>query len=799
MTLFDDDRKYILSAITRLIQLAHSGYYSEADVLISSIYKKIGSTSSEWAMQQQQLLRKIESQYGLKPTCDAGSDLIITKELPIDEFVENVKPGISLVTCCMNRSENLLKALASWLKCPEIDQIVIVDWGSKASVRDEISAAGFNDPRILVARVNNQPRWILSYAFNVGFRIVGFDKILKTDADIVINPTFFAENTLRAGTFLSGDWRTAEKGQEHINGFFFVRRADLLSIKGFNEYITTYGWDDDDIYFRLEQHGFNRVRINANGIYHIPHADAQRLGDDRPPKNALEELRQDPGAKIMGNRFLASAMPLWNTDRIFVPFVIKSGGHGYLEIEQSGESYHQVSSHIRADADYYGLVAALSWTTELTVYAIPKELLYALLMARSSRSDITRADVRLVASGELSTISWHRRLLILGFEDEVSAVEQRRVVQELVEQSRQNSFTLLVQPSIFEALDMNQASGEIRNILPLPKNFHTYQLPEQEAKALNNLAQAFANSPVLVIKLNSREAIEVSSAQAAFDKALLSRLYIHVQHGLGNRLRALASAMAMAKQTNRELILIWKPDHHCDCSIYDLFKYEGKVIADTEALDLNRMDSFNYMEIEPGSCKDGYIALEPAKDVYIKSAYALNNEHTDWEKENEILRSLVLSDQVEELINSIDVSGRIGVHIRMEGSKGTDHNTYDSPDNWLAESHEQLNLWRAKSHYSNFMNRIDAMIEQRRDLKLFLAADMAETYAVFSQKYGDRLVYLPRDAFDRSRNQLRFALADAILLSRCNYLLGSTWSSFTELARRLSTTIKTVEMSGTDF
>jgi hypothetical protein len=73
----------------------------------------------------------------------------------------------------------MLKAIPSWLECPEVSQIIIVDWSSNIPVRDEIVAAGFDDERILVARVNDQPRWILSYAFNFGFRIAAYDKILK--------------------------------------------------------------------------------------------------------------------------------------------------------------------------------------------------------------------------------------------------------------------------------------------------------------------------------------------------------------------------------------------------------------------------------------------------------------------------------------------------------------------------------------------------------------------------------------------------------------------------------------------
>jgi len=69
----------------------------------------------------------------------------------------------------------------------------------------------------------------------------------------------------------------------------------------------------------------------------------------------------------------------------------------------------------------------------------------------------------------------------------------------------------------------------------------------------------------------------------------------------------------------------------------------------------------------------------------------------------------------------------------------------------------------------------------------------------FLSAYNGRVAWLERSVYDRSAEQLRFSLADAILLSRAPLLLGSTWSSFSELARRLSPRGIKVEMSGNDF
>jgi hypothetical protein len=743
------------------------------------------------------MLEKIQAQYGLTLSGHAASWEGDCIGRPIDDFPGEIKQGISLVTCCMNRSENLLKALPSWIQCPEINQIIIVDWSSKTSVSDEITAAGFTDSRILVARVNNQSRWILSYAFNFGFRIANYDKILKTDADIIIRSKFFETNELRHGTFLSGDWRTAEKGQEHINGFFFIRRADLHSIKGFNEYITTYGWDDDDIYFRLEQYGLNRVRIKTDGVYHMPHRDTQRVGDSQTPQNALEELRLDTGAKIMGNRFLAGAMPMWNADRTFVHFTIKSCSDGYLEAEQSSASYHQVPPHIRADVDYYGMVTALGWTTELTVYEVSKVRLYALLIARKRRADITRADVRLAATRPGTVIDWHRKLLVLDFSDDMPEVQQIQLLTHLLDQAKACAATILVSPEVCNQI-ANGDTASVKHILPMPEGFYIHQLTVGEVNSLGNLKQAFAASPVLTVRMTKNDVAAIVRNTQTNHKHR-DRLYVHVQHGLGNRLRAMASGMAIAKATDRELIVIWTPDHHCDCHLSDLIEYDRAVLTEIDASELAQAEKYTYMEIEPDACKDAPIPLKKGSDLYIRTAYVINNEHSNWQSENVVLQSLRPVKAVMDLVNSVEAAARLGVHVRMEGAAGTDHNSYDSPDNWLPTSHQQLNQWRGKSHYKRFMARIDQLVSAQPGLKVFVAADTSETYQVFHERYGERVSYLSRETFDRSSQQLRYALADAILLSRCSYMLGSTWSSFSELAQRLSVTIQKTEMSGIDF
>ena len=183
------------------------------------------------------------------------------------------------------------------------------------------------------------------------------------------------------------------------------------------------------------------------------------------------------------------------------------------------------------------------------------------------------------------------------------------------------------------------------------------------------------------------------------------RIYADVQHGLGNRLRALASAAVIAEKTNRELVVVWQPDHHCECRIDDLFHYEAEVIEQAFVDDAVRqgMTVFNYMEIEPGAQKDAPIVIAPQKDIYVRSAYVLNSPLTDWNAECQFLRSLNPVVEVQELVQSVRSPNDVSAHVRMSGGKDYEHLTYEAPDNWSAKSHAEIEFWRRKSHFSRFM------------------------------------------------------------------------------------------------
>lgn len=206
------------------------------------------------------------------------------------------------------------------------------------------------------------------------------------------------------------------------------------------------------------------------------------------------------------------------------------------------------------------------------------------------------------------------------------------------------------------------------------------------------------------------------------------------------------------------------------------------------------------MEVEAGAEKDALIDVDSTASLYARAAYVLNSPLSNWDSENAFLQSLRPMEAVRDMVASVHHPNDVSAHVRMAGGKDYEHLAYEqSEGNWTDEGHQAIAHWREKSHFNHFFKRLDTLTAEGRAERIFVAADLPETYAEFKAIYGDRVAMLEREVYDRSAAQLRYALADALLLGSSPLLLGSSWSSFSELAIRLSPQKMTSEMSGKDF
>ena len=621
--------------------------------------------------------------------------------------------GVSLVTSCRNRNDNLFLALPSWLECPEVSEVVIVDWSSTERVSAGLTANDLHDPRIKVLRVEDEPRWILSYAFNLGFRSALFDKILKVDADIVVDPEFFQKNVLKRQNFIAGNWRSASQGQAFVNGFFYAWTDDILGRGGFNEYITTYGWDDEELYARLMSYGTRRTDVAPDTIYHLPHDDTARV--EQQPKTskkvAADTLSNDTTFLIRRNRMIANLMPEWNPSSPSVHFETQPVADREVDFRRIDRSVNRVPTAIQEEAFYSAARELLAWKLGDECYG-------------------------------------------LGLDR----------VKELIENFKWDDLTLDL---------VKGASGGTATEREAPSE-HAGPPSHHEAVAI----------PLPLIGRRRQD-----------------KIFVDAQHGLGNRLRAIGSAAAIAASSDRELIVVWEPDQHCQCRLTDLFNYSGALIhkAFLQEAERSGMQVYNYMETEEGAIKSASIELQGKTDIYLRSAYVFNHSSSDWTAENEFIRRLAPTEQVLELTRRISQPFDLSVHVRMQGGPGYEHLPWEAAENWSAEGHQAVAEWRARSHYTRFFRRIEQLVEQGEVSSIFVATDLISTYDEFQKAFGKRVQFLEREVDDRSEIQLKYALADAILLSKAPKMLGSNWSSFSELAMRLANSPSAVEMSGVDF
>lgn len=201
---------------------------------------------------------------------------------------------ISIICGVKNRTNALSVSLASWLLCERVSEIIIVDWSSDIPIHTNIT----RDHRVKVIRVEGQEYFNLSACYNLAASFVTNDFLLKMDCDYVINPYYdFFENLPDENTFITGHWSlNPSPFFLYLNGLVFTLTKHFKEIKGYNENLVDYGYDDDDLYNRLNSIGLNRklITLDKTKIFHIPHPDSKRTENykNKNTKNSHSANRQ---------------------------------------------------------------------------------------------------------------------------------------------------------------------------------------------------------------------------------------------------------------------------------------------------------------------------------------------------------------------------------------------------------------------------------------------------------------------------------------------------------------------------
>ncbi|KAJ3342720.1 hypothetical protein HDU93_001292 [Gonapodya sp. JEL0774] len=691
---------------------------------------------------------------------------------------------LTIVAACQNRPDHLRTSLGSWIRTTKpVGQIVIVDWSSEPGMRpvvEEVLAEWRNEnpqtnhsvgeafkqcaqrtnvilveaSRIVNAEVADGQRlpWILSWANNLALYVATMpllslselaqgaiisttdaprapleeSVILKLDCDVTVRADIFEtlsaleknqsykaspdSHILPPFSFVSGNWRTAVTENDfHINGDFAARAADLHAVRGYDERIQTYGWDDSNLYERLKvlrsndkRNGTRQLDFPAGSITHIQHTDYMRVsgqGGRRKITNVeFETLR---------NSLLSAAVPQW-------PGNI-TGSKFKLRTERVGSDYCKSNT------------CFVLQTLQAELVSHPPSL-------KDSVSEEQKRSIDLTAYGTtLRKYGFHLPLSYLDL------------------------------PSPYLASLLRTFTIATEGIIPL---------------------NALASSPPRVAGI----------------------LTIEVRHGLSNRLRALASAVSVAKAVGWHLRIVWVPDAHCGARFDELFEVGDLDVWNdsVDPLERNATQSFthwySYMDSDGGvrSRIDTTTGMDPSvrplaksqiyhvQHVHIRSAYLLN--HTAGANFKEItgfLHSLVPVGPIREMIEQVKTElgngPYVGMHIRalkpFDEFKGLLEEDY-SEDNWRKLTEARL----ATSDVDSF-----AALLSNTSLPVFVTSDSPTAISQLAARVSPRVHWLDNgDCGNRSVQCVRYAVADMWILGGSSRIVGSWWSSFGEVAGYIS-------------
>lgn len=286
---------------------------------------------------------------------------------------------------------------------------------------------------------------------------------------------------------------------------------------------------------------------------------------------------------------------------------------------------------------------------------------------------------------------------------------------------------------------------------------------------------------------------------------------IHVQHGLGNRLRAIASGLAYVQLMPYIPILIWERDHHLGASWEDLFEdlpnvvVIGNISKSWKSIWKNAAENFYMIDYMNVATKQRYslpLDYPIAQNIYWKSAYMLQVVgsqpqivgHFHRLVNSQLSRLTPIQSLRMKISKTCPRKPFVGFHIRRRMLREEKFIAEDPVLEYGHVSARVIDKHRSNNRVAYFCQAAATLLSIYPSATVYLAADSQLSYerwlhCVDNKVAVDRQRIFP-DTFpnceNRNRTCIQLALVDLYCLSSSDVLFGSFWSSFTEVAHRLS-------------
>lgn len=186
-------------------------------------------------------------------------------------------PVLSIITTCKNRLEHLKQSLPLMVR--QDADCIVVDYGCPENCGAWV-AGSF--PGVQVVRVEDVSGFNAGRARNLGAQAARSPWLAFVDADVLLAPQFSATILPR---LIADHYFRPDPVSLDIWGSFVVSARNFADIGGYDETLTAWGGEDDDVYWRLRTLlGATAASFDATLMTAIEHSDAERIRNSGDPE-----------------------------------------------------------------------------------------------------------------------------------------------------------------------------------------------------------------------------------------------------------------------------------------------------------------------------------------------------------------------------------------------------------------------------------------------------------------------------------------------------------------------------------
>ena len=230
-------------------------------------------------------------------------------------------------------------------------------------------------------------------------------------------------------------------------------------------------------------------------------------------------------------------------------------------------------------------------------------------------------------------------------------------------------------------------------------------------------------------------------------------IHLQVCAGLANRLRALVSGICFAEDLKRPRVLHWPPIEPSCCAhfeaLFDPSSLPPFVTVVPEYPERQRLTQcLSQEDLDKLKEKEG-------QGVYNLKSYGWFHR-SDPERWLKHLRALKPSQYIEERLSNLSFDDTLGVHIR----RGDNEKSIQG------------------SPLSVFLD----LLAVNPSPKFLVATDDADVRAIFQKHFPQKCVFVANVLARNTEQGMIEAAIDFFALSRCEKILGSVYSSFSDIA-----------------